>query len=323
MRRLASIGLLFLVFAGCNPNRRTPAVVELKSAPTFNEDSAYHFIEQQLAFGPRIPGLAGHDSCGNFLANTLTRYGFEVTEQKDTIVVYADRMLPLRNIQGSINPELGNRMLLCAHWDSRHIADQDDEDSDQPIEGANDNASGVAILLEMARCMAQRTPEVGVDIVFFDMEDQGRPASDNYDDPLDHGYCRGSYYWSNRADSAKYRFGILLDMVGAKDAIFTLDANSMHHASEVVYTVWDMGHQLGFGHHFQYNRTWEIMDDHANLNQFAKIPSIDIIQHEASTASRFGEYWHTHDDNVSIIDRETLKAVGQTVLQVVYNEPKP
>lgn len=323
MRKLVSISILFLILAGCNPNKRTPAVVELNPAPTFNEDSAYRFIEQQLAFGPRIPGTAGHDSCGNFIVNSLKQRGFTVSEQIDTIQVYEGKTLPLRNIQGSINPELGSRILLCAHWDSRHVADRDSNNPDTPFDGANDNASGVAVLLEIARCMATQSPNLGIDIVFFDLEDQGRTASETYDDPNDHGFCMGSHYWSERMDGAKYRFGILVDMVGAKDAVFTLEGTSFRAAPKVMYKVWDMADQLGFGRFFVSNRTSGVFDDHSRLIETAEIPSIDIIQHDASSRTSFGTYWHTHADNLSVIDRKTLKAVGQTMLQVVNNEPEP
>lgn len=320
MRNVVLIAVCFSMLFGCNPNRRTPAVVELKAAPQFNDDSAYSYLQQQLAFGPRIPGTNGHQACGDYLVNRLSSYGFVVSDKADSILVYTGYEQVMRNIEASLNPESTDRVLLCAHWDSRPVADQDDSDKDKPIDGANDNASGVAVLMEMARLMAKEKPEIGVDIVLFDVEDQGRLASEKYDDPYDHGYCRGSWYWSRQADSSKYRYGILLDMVGAKDAIFTLDAISMDYAPDVVYKVWDMGTQLGFGKHFQYNRTWEIMDDHANVNQIAHIPTIDIIQHDASTSNNFAPYWHTHDDNIDLIDKATLKAVGQTLTQVVYNE---
>lgn len=320
MRRFAIIGLTLFALAGCNPQRRTPAVIELQPAPTFNEDSAYVYIEKQLAFGPRVPGTSGHESCGHFIISSLKRFGFDVVEQKDTIVVYDGKTSPLRNIIGTINPELGTRVLLCAHWDSRHIADQDDENTDEPIAGANDNASGVAVLLEMARCMAEHDPNVGVDMVFFDLEDQGRNAHEEYANTEDHGFCRGSQYWSERQTNADYRYGILLDMVGAADAVFTLEGTSFNAAPEVMYKVWDMANQLGFEHHFSYNRTSGVFDDHWHLLNTAEIPAIDIIQYDANSRTRFGPYWHTHADNISIIDRQTLKAVGQTVLQVVYNE---
>ncbi|MCF8275269.1 MAG: M28 family peptidase [Flavobacteriales bacterium] len=311
---------LLLAIGACNPNKRIPAQQQLNAAPDFQADSAYAFIKQQLAFGPRVPGTESHKKCGDHLVKTFKRYGFAVSEQVDSMKVYTGYASAFRNIIASSDTARSDRVLLFAHWDSRKYADRDVQDQEKPISGANDNASGVAVLLEMARLISERSPEVGVDIVLFDLEDQGRPATDVYDDPYDHGFCRGSWYWSERVDSTGYRYGILLDMVGAKDAIFTLDATSMEYAPDVVYKVWDMGHQLGYGKHFQYNRTWEILDDHVNVNLFAHIPCIDIVQHDAQTESRFANYWHTHSDNIDVIDRETLKAVGQTVMQIVYNE---
>lgn len=318
MRKGSIIGILLVILLGCNPNRRTPEEVDLSPAPVFHADSAFHFLTQQVAFGPRIPGTSSHDSCGNYLVRTLARYGFDVSEQKDTIAVYGDKVLPVRNIHGTINPLLKERILLCAHWDSRPYADQDNEGKHLPIEGANDNASGVAVLLEIARCMSEQQPNVGVDIVFFDLEDQGRPASDTPEDPNDHGFCKGSEYWAQHAVASDYRFGILLDMVGAKDAVFSLEGTSFRAAPDLMYRVWDMGHQIGHGSFFVYNRTLGVFDDHVPLIR-SGIPTINILHQDIQTLTLFGRYWHTHDDNLDLIDPKTLEAVGQTVIQVVYN----
>lgn len=293
-------------------------VVSLQKAPTFRADSALAFVKEQVAFGPRIPGMPGHDSCGNFLVRKLSDYGFEVSEQLDTISVYGELKLPLRNIQGTINGHLDDRILLCAHWDSRPYADQDRENNNEPITGANDNASGVAVLLEVARCISLQNPEAGIDIVFFDLEDQGRHASERPEDPNDHGFCKGSEYWAKTATASTYRYGILLDMVGANNAVFSLEGTSFRAAPELMYRVWDMGHQLGFGAYFSYNRTLGIFDDHVPLIA-AGIPTINILHQDIQTQTLFAKYWHTHEDNLDIVDAKSLEATGQTVLQVIYN----
>lgn len=320
MRSLICLTIAVLFF-GCNPNKRDPLTVELRPAPTFNADSAYAFIETQLAFGPRVPGTKGHDMCGDFIVAHLTENGFSVVEQIDSIRGFDNREFPLRNIIGSLNPEKTKRLMLCAHWDSRPYMDQDPEHLHDSLIGANDNASGVSILLEIARIMEKNNPQIGVDLVFFDMEDQGRPAFETGADPEDHGYCLGSTYWSENIGEYQAEYGILVDMVGAKGAIFALESISMAHAQPVMYKVWDMGHQLGYANHFQYNKTKPVYDDHKYVNEIAGIPCIDIIDHDASTSSEFGKYWHTHADNLDIIDKESLKAVGQTLIQVVFNEP--
>ena len=319
MRRLVIISVVLFVL-GCNPNSREPAVVDLVESPTFNSDSAFGFIEQQLAFGPRVPTTAGHQLCGDFISSKLTDYGLQVTEQKDTVIGFDQSLFPLRNIIGSINPENPKRILLCAHWDSRPYTDQAKENRADSLVGANDNASGVSILLEIARNLGEAKPDVGVDLVFFDMEDQGRPVYGEASDPEDHGYCLGSIYWAENLNGYNAEYGILLDMVGAKDAVFALESISMANAKQTLYKVWDMGHQLGFGDYFQYNRVQPVYDDHKYINEGSDIPCIDIIDHDATTPSEFGKYWHTHADNIELIDKKTLQAVGQTVLQSVYNQ---
>ena len=320
MHKLIVTSTIALLFLGCNPNRHVPEVVELNPAPHFNSDSAFAFIQNQLAFGPRTHGAEGHTACGDYLVDKLQSYGFEVNQQIDTVIGYDNQRFRLRNIIGSLNLKNENRVLLSAHWDSRPFADQDTANQHSPIVGANDNASGVAVLLELARCFRLQDPNVGVDVVLFDLEDHGRPAFEEGADYNDHGYCLGSKYWAESIGNYTANYGVVVDMVGAKDAIFTLESGSMEHAESIVYKVWDMGHQLGFGKHFQYNRTLPVFDDHKNINEIAQIPTIDIIQHDATTESRFGKFWHTHQDNINIIDRSTLTAVGQTLIHVIYNE---
>lgn len=319
MRSLICFSIVVLII-GCNPNKRKPLTVELRPAPTFNADSAFAFIETQLEFGPRVPSTNGHKMCGDFIVNHLSQNNFQVTEQIDSVVGFDNRTFPLRNIIGSLNPEKSKRIMLCAHWDSRPYMDQDSEHKHDSLIGANDNASGVSILLELARIMAKENPQIGVDLIFFDMEDQGRPAYDTQADPEDHGYCLGSIYWANHVGNYKADFGILVDMVGAKDAIFALESISMANAQEVMYSVWDMGHQLGHGRFFQYNRTKPVYDDHKYINELTDIPCIDIIDHDATTPTEFGAYWHTHKDNLGLIDKTTLMAVGQTLTQIIYNQ---
>ncbi len=322
MHRPLSYLLAVLLVWGCNPHRREVVPIALVDCPTFSADSAYLHIEQQLANGPRIPGTEGHAKTGDLLVRSLESYGFTVSEQKDTIRLYDDKMSPMRNIIARFGPGNGERILLCAHWDSRPVADRDTEDQHSPIEGANDNASGVAVLMEVARLMAISAPAVGVDMVFFDVEDQGRPAYEPVGDPNDHGFCMGSKYWAENLKENKYRYGVLLDMVGAKDAVFTLESISYQYAKPQMLHLWDVANQLGHGAYFQYNRSPVVTDDHKNINELANIPCMDIIQHDASSVYNFGTYWHTHADNLQLIDRATLTAVGQTLLQTIYNEPK-
>ena len=190
---------------------------------------------------------------------------------------------------------------------------------DKPIDGANDGGSGVGILLEIARQLKNKAPEIGVDIVLFDVEDQGQP--DNGSRYIPDTYCLGSQYWAKNPHIKGYdaQAGILLDMVGAKDAVFTLEGTSINYASDFMRQVWDMAIKLKHSNHFKFQKTKQLTDDHLYINKLAGIPTIDIIQYDYATPSGFGAYWHTHDDTMEVISKETLQAVGETVLAIVYN----
>jgi Zn-dependent M28 family amino/carboxypeptidase len=325
---------LWLGITGCKGNNQQTEGNEstqkqsllMQPAPVFNADTAYYFIEKQVAFGPRVPNTEAHRRCGDFLTATLKRYGFQTIEQYFDAVAYNGTILKSRNIIGSFNPEARKRILLMAHWDTRPFADQDKERSNEPILGANDGGSGVGVLLEVARILATdslRLEQIGIDIIFFDSEDYGQPEDDQRIAFKPDSWCLGSQYWAKNKHVPNYSafYGILLDMVGAKGARFYQEGNSMEFAPSIVKKVWDTAHQIGFGSYFIYQRTGPITDDHLYVNQLAGIPSIDIIQY--SPNSGFGDFWHTHNDTMEVIDPNTLKAVGQTLLQVLFNEQKP
>ena len=286
--------------------------------PPFSADSAYQYIKRQVEFGPRVPNSKAHVAAGNYLVDKLNEFGFEVTEQKTKVTAYDNTKLNIRNIIGTYKPALNNRILLYSHWDSRHIADQDEDRRDEPIDGANDGASGVGILLEIARQLQQLQPNIGVDIIFFDAEDYGESSGDI------NSWCLGSQYWAKNPHKVGYsaNFGILLDMVGAKNAVFTKEFHSMRYAAAYVNYVWNIASDLGYGSRFVPVKTQFVgVDDHVYVNELAKIPSIDIIQYDPSTGA-FAPYWHTHDDNIDSIDKTTLQVVGETVLATVVEESK-
>ena len=291
----------------------TPAVKV--DVPDFSADSAYSWVAAQVAFGPRTPGSKAHSQCADFLISELRRFTPEVMEQNANIKAHDGKRFKLRNIIASFNPTAEKRILLAAHWDTRPRADQDNERQNEPIDGANDGGSGVGVLLEIARQLAAQPTTVGVDIVLFDLEDYGHPDSAD-------SYCLGSQYWSANPHKAGYKahYGILLDMVGAKDAKFYMEGFSMYYAPHVMRKVWNHAFDLGYKQHFTYQQSGGITDDHYYVNKIAGIPMIDIIQHDPTTPTGFGAYWHTHDDVLEGIDKNTLKAVGQTVLHTVYHE---
>lgn len=292
----------------------------------FNSDSAYGYVEEQVGFGPRVPNSVPHKECAVYLQEKLKEYGFEVVVQKFDAVAYTGTVLKSFNIIGSFKPKATKRILLAAHWDTRPYGDRDKDSTkwNMPIDGANDGASGVGILIEVARVLndAKNLPNVGVDIIFFDAEDYGEPSFFKGETRAE-SWCLGSQYWSKNKHKSNYYayYGILLDMVGAKGATFYKEGESMSFAPSVVNKVWSMGQKTGFAKYFVNDYTGPIIDDHAFVNRIAGIPMIDIIHYNETNDSQFfGDYWHTHDDNMDAIDKETLNAVGQTLLEVLYAE---
>lgn len=288
--------------------------------PQFNADSAYQYIQDQVDFGPRYLSSPGWEQCGDYLVEKLLNYTPHVQEQNTDITTYDGKSHRLRNVIASFSPEKNNRILLCAHWDTRHVADYDDERQDEPILGANDGGSGVGVLIEIARLLSQQESRMGIDIILFDAEDYGNP--DNSSANSASSWCIGSKYWSENPHTDNYfaQYGILLDMVGAKGARFTHEGLSRNYAQRILKKVWQQAHALGHGAYFSYQMTPQIIDDHLYLNTVANIPTIDIIEYDNNTQSGFFEHWHTHDDDMSNIDKNTLKAVGQTVVSVIYSE---
>lgn len=298
-------------------------VVAVK-VPNFNADSAYAFLKAQVDFGPRVPNSKEHEACAQYLVAKLKNYGATVTEQKCDLSGYDGTLLRSVNIIGSYKPESGKRIVLFSHWDSRPWADEDPDKANwhKPISAANDGASGVAVLLEIARLIHQQMPEMGIDVVFLDAEDYGTPSF--YTGQSDEkSWALGAQYWATNPHTEGYtaRFGILLDMVGGKGATFYKEQYSEQYASSVNKKVWKAAEKLGFGQYFINKQGAGVTDDHTFVNQMANIPTIDIIPNDVNCeTSSFGPTWHTLADNISNIDKGTLKAVGQTVMQVIYNE---
>jgi glutaminyl-peptide cyclotransferase len=295
----------------------------LNPAPDFKADSAYAYIKAQVDFGPRIPNTAAHKACGDYLVSRLKQFGCEVISQDFVATRFDGKKFNARNIIGSINPNVAKRILLTAHWDTRWIADKDPKDPKATFDGANDGGSGVGVLLELARTIqqAQQKPNVGIDLIFFDAEEFGEPE-DFKGKPQENSWCKGSQYWAANKHKPNYTayYGILLDMVGAKGAVFPHEGQSMQYAPMIVRNIWDIASRLGYSTVFIDAEGGGLTDDHVAVNEVAKIQMIDIIELHPNDSKTFGYYHHTKADNMSVIDKNTLKAVGQTVLTTLYQE---
>ena len=293
--------------------------------PAFNADSAYAFTKAQCDFGPRPMNSDAHEKCLKWIENKFKQYGCEVSLQKADLKGWDGTTLHSTNIIARSNPKATTRIMLCAHWDSRPWADNDPDSLNwhKPILAANDGASGVAVMLELARLLkaSGQKAAIGVDFVCFDAEDYGVPQwSDTQDDGS--SFALGAQYWAeNVPHGYDPRYGILLDMVGGQGAQFYREGMSMQYAPSIVRKVWRAARQAGYGSFFPNDEGGMITDDHLPVNQTAKIPCIDIIPYyPACQQSSFGPTWHTLADNMDNIDKNVLKAVGQTMVQVIFTE---
>ena len=288
-----------------------------RDVPVFEADSAFSYIERQVAFGPRVPNSEAHVETKEFLASELRKSAGEgnVFVQEFQQVVYGDT-LTMFNILAGFGLQNRDRILLAAHWDSRPRGEEDDSEPDKPILGADDGGSGVGVLLELARLFSENEPPIGVDIVLFDGEDYGEVSD------LDN-YFLGAREWSNNPPVPGYspRFGILLDMVGGKDAVFSKESYSMQSAAGLVEEIWAIAEAKGYGELFADQRGGAVADDHIIVQREAGIRMINIIHHTRNDdgSVEFPPYWHTQNDTMEIIDKQTLQAVGDVLLELIYN----
>ena len=314
--------LILLSVTGCKlsskKNIPANAVSQPIEMPLFNADSAYHFVKAQTDFGPRVPNTKAHQDAALYLEQKLQAYCNETRVQKFQAKAYNGTVLNGKNIIGIINPEAEQRILLAAHWDSRHRADNDPnpENWDKPIDGANDGASGVGVLLEVARQLQLKKPEIGVDIIFFDAEDYGEPQNERTGGDW---WCLGSQYWAKNPHRKDFMYGILLDMVGDVNAQFFMEGFSSQYAPAVLSKVWSHAYRLGHKDYFRNINSSHIIDDHYYVNKIAGIPMINIVHQDMTTRTGFSPRWHTLNDHIGSIDRNTLYVVGTTLLETIYN----
>ena len=330
---LSMVAILLGVFLlkSCAPDKGHDGATQVKPppalppAPQFSPDSAFAYVKKQVDFGPRVPGSAGHKACADWMVESLKRFGADtVYEQKGTVTVFTGQQVPLRNIIASFGAAKKDRVLLLAHYDTRPFADKDKDPkrTAEPILGANDGGSGVGILLEIARQLGKEPSTIGVDLFFTDVEDYGQPSTGMTMKESTETWCLGAQYWAKTPHVTDYtaRFGILLDMCGARDARFFKESNSLQFAGTVLNKVWKSAAAIGYGDRFVNDPKYFVgIDDHVWVYQGRNIPTIDIIEYNEGTQA-FNPSWHTHGDDMDVIDPATLKAVGQTVMGVVWKE---
>lgn len=325
MKRLVLIAACLLVLAGCKhkqPDHQPAQSIDYTQVdvPDFSADSAYRFTAEQLAFGNRIPGSKAWQQCADYLERQMSRWCDTVIVQQFKTTLWDNSVVPGRNIIASLNPSSPKRVLLAAHWDSRAWADHDSNPDLQhsPVPGANDGAAGVAALMEMARTMSAMPPSVGVDFIFFDVEDQGVPEwSETYDE---HSWCKGSQYWAENRHIPYYTavYGILFDMIGTPEPRFTKEYFSCQYAPGLTDKVWNVATALGYSHVFVNQKTDPILDDHLYVNQMAGIPMIDIVQNSPNIS--FFHHWHTVTDDLQSVNAEALRVVATVTMKTIYGD---
>ena len=317
------IALSIAMFIACGSQKNEQAktseaveqsVINKSASIEFNADSAYHYIERQVGFGPRVPNTEAHQKCSAWLSSELRRHGATVYKQKANLKAFDGTNLNATNIIGQFNEGADNRLLLLAHWDSRPWADADPNPNNHKtaVDGANDGASGVGVLLEIARLIGLQNTDKGIDILFLDAEDWGTEGDDE-------SWALGAKYFVNNPFKSGYHpsEAILLDMVGGHDAVFRREYFSEINAPTLVDKIWNIASQSGYANSFSNELGGAITDDHVEFIK-AGIPAIDIIEYNANSETGFNPTWHTTSDNMSGINRKTLKAVGQTITNYIF-----
>ncbi|MBR1798842.1 MAG: M28 family peptidase [Bacteroidales bacterium] len=324
-RTLLAMAVLLLL-TGCGRQQKQPTEslqlpdYAAAQTPTFDADSAFLFTSRQVDLGPRLPGSRSWQQCATYITSNMSRWCDTVVRQEFKATLWDGTTVPGCNIVASINPHLSKRIILAAHWDSRMWADHDPDSKNHhsPVPGANDGASGVAVLMEMARVMSAMPPSIGIDFIFFDVEDQGEPQwAEQYQDDT---WCKGSQHWAKRPHTAAYSaiYGVLFDMVGTANPRFTKEEISNRYAPGLTTKLWQVAASLGYGSVFVNTVTSPILDDHLYVNQIAGIPMVDIVQN--SKNGSFFPHWHTTTDDMKAVEKESMQTVATVVMKTIYGD---
>lgn len=279
----------------------------------FDGAAADSLVRRQVAFGPRVPGTAAHAAALEWMTAYLRERADSVAQSPFTHVTTRGDTLSLTNLWASFTPAASSRILLTAHWDSRPVSERtaDPFARADPVPGANDGASGVAVLLALADELSRTPPAIGVDILLTDGEDWGYDP-ETFATEIEDMLLGARHFADTQGASYRPLFGILLDLVGERDARFLWEQNSLAFAPEVVRRVWDAAEDMGHGDYFRQETGSAVNDDHVVLNQ-AGIRTIDIIDFDYP-------YWHTLEDTPDKVDAATLAAVGDVVLAVIRHQ---
>lgn len=276
--------------------------------PEVSEERLKEFMETQVGFGPRVPDSKASQQFVEWAIQEFEALNFKVIIDAHKVRMHNGQVVTANNVIAKFNSTQPKRIMLAAHYDSRMIADQDNERQNEAIDGANDGASGVAVLLEIATLLKQNNSNLGIDFVLFDAEDQGSSVGNNPS-----SWCLGSQAFAkaNKAKASTYQFGILFDMVGGEGAVFPKEGYSVAYAPNVVNSVWRIAYQLGYSDLFSNLSASGLIDDHLFINRIMGVPMIDIIDYDQY--SGFHETWHTHSDNLNAIDYSIMRRVVEVV----------
>ena len=318
MKIFILITIFVLIVAGCSQDSPKPVAQKAQpqkpaiTVPQFDGANAFKYLTAQTDFGPRNPNSKGHDNCLQYLQSEMRKYADAVNLQPFTMPGYKNETLKLTNIISSFNLQSTSRILLVSHWDTRPMADQETlaQKKNKPVLGANDGASGIAIMLEMARHFKSAPPPIGVDMLFVDGEDYGNESD------LKNYFLGARYFAKHKPNGYAPVFAILLDMVGDKQLEIKREPYSLRFAPDIVNLVWSTAKEIGVSQ-FADAEQRPVADDHLPLNE-AGIRTIDLIDFDYPDETN--KYWHTLEDTPDKCSSESLEAVGKVLLTVIYRQ---